>query len=325
MRILFMGTPEFAVESLKALFDAGHCICGAFTRPEAPKGRGMKLAATPVQEFAAANGIPVYQPTKLRDGSALEIIKGLSPDLIAVVAYGRLLPPDFLSFPPLGCVNVHASLLPKFRGASPINWAVASGEKRTGVTTMYMAEEMDTGDIIMQKSTPIGERETAGQLHDRLMQMGAVLLLKTVDLLARSAAKAKPQDHSKATYAPPITKADAIIDCEKTARQVDCLIRGMSPKPGARLGSLIIHKAEPIENANGNQASPITQQPSTTYNQPPTTNHQLSIVNCQLSIGSLLPGGILVCGGGSFLRLLEVQAPGGRRMGYLEYERGLRA
>lgn len=294
MRILFMGTPEFAVESLKALYGAGHDICGVFTRADAPKGRGMKLSASPVKEFAVKNGIMVYQPAKLRDGKALGVVRELAPELIVVVAYGRLLPPDILSQPPLGCVNVHASLLPKLRGAAPINWAVANGEKETGITTMYMARELDAGDIIMQKAVPIGDRETAGELHDRLMQLGSVLLLKTVDMLARSAVTAAPQDHSKATYAPILSKADARIDCEKAAPQVDAFVRGMNPWPGARLGDLIIHRAEP---------SPLT------FDAVP---------------GEIMPGGFLVCGGGSALRLLEVQAPGAKRMSYGDYERGRR-
>ena len=294
MRILFMGTPEFAVESLGALYGAGHDICGVFTRPDAPKGRGMRLCASPVKEFAAEKGVPVYQPVKLRDGKALEIVAKLAPELIVVVAYGRILPSDLLSWPPLGCVNVHASLLPKLRGAAPINWAVAGGERDTGITTMYMAEELDAGDILMQKKTPIGDRETAGELHDRLMQMGAVLLLKTVDLMARSAAKPRAQDHSKATYAPILSKADAQIDCERPALQVDCFIRGMNPWPGARLGDFIVHRAEPVGQ---------------TFDAAP---------------GEIMQGGFLVCGGGSALRLIEVQAPGAKRMSYHDYERGRR-
>ncbi len=293
--MLFMGTPEFALQSLRALHQVGHDICGVFTRPDAPKGRGMKLSMSPVKEFALEKGIPVYQPTKLRDGKALGVVRELAPELIVVVAYGRLLPVEILDAPPLGCVNVHASLLPRLRGAAPINWAVANGDRESGVTIQYMAEEMDAGDIIIQKAMPIGDRETAGELHDRLMQIGAVLLLKSVDLIARASVTAVPQEHSKATYAPILTKDDAQIDCQRTAVQTDAFIRGMNPWPGARIGELIIHRAEPAQE---------------TFDAAP---------------GEIMPGGFLVCGGGSALRLIEVQAPGAKRMSYADYERGHRA
>lgn len=294
MRILFMGTPEFALESLKALHGARHEICGAFTRPDAPKGRGMKLFASPVKEYAAENDIAVFQPVKLRDGSARDIITNLAPELIVVAAYGRILPPDLLSMPPYGCINVHASLLPRLRGAAPINWAIAGGEIETGITIMYMAAELDVGDIILQKSTTIGERETAGGLHDRLMSIGAKLLLEAVQHIADSSVSSVAQDHSKATYAPILSKNDSLIDCEKPALSIDRLIRGMNPWPGARLGNLIIHSAEPVE---------------TTFDAKP---------------GEIMPGGFLICGDGCALRLLEVQAPGARRMSYDDFERGRR-
>ena len=161
MRIVFMGTPEFAVPSLKALVGAGHEICGVFTQPDKPKNRGMKLQATPVKEYAMSIGLPVFQPAKVRDGEALGILQALNPDLIAVAAYGKILPVDILALPRLGCVNVHSSLLPKYRGAAPINWAILNGEDETGVTIMYMAEGMDTGDILAQAKTPIGLNENA--------------------------------------------------------------------------------------------------------------------------------------------------------------------
>ena len=180
MRIVFMGTPDFAAESLKKLIDEKYDIAAVFTQPDKPSGRGMKLTPSPVKELALQNGIPVYQPTKLRDGSATELIKQLSPDILVVVAYGRILPDDMLAVPKYGAINVHASLLPKYRGAAPIQWAVLNGDKITGVTTMYLASEMDTGDIIYTAETEIGEFETSGELFDRLMVMGAELLDKTL-------------------------------------------------------------------------------------------------------------------------------------------------
>ena len=175
MRIAFMGTPEFAVPSLKALVEAGHEICGVFTQPDKPKNRGMKLQMPPVKEYALSVGLPVFQPARVRDGEALEILKGLEPALIAVAAYGKILPLEILELPRLGCINVHSSLLPKYRGAAPINWAILNGEDETGVTIMVMAEGMDTGDILAQRATPIPMEENAAQLFERLAQMGAEL------------------------------------------------------------------------------------------------------------------------------------------------------
>ena len=183
MTILFMGTPDFAVPSLEALIAAGHTICGVFTQPDRPKNRGMKLQAPPVKRIALAHDIPVFQPVTLKDGTALEEIRQLSPELIVVAAYGRLLPRKILELPAKGCINVHSSLLPKYRGAAPINWAVLNGEEETGVTIMYMAQELDAGDIIAQASTPIDPEETVESVHDRLAGLGARLLVQTVSRL----------------------------------------------------------------------------------------------------------------------------------------------
>ena len=181
MKIVFMGTPDFAVPCLQALLDASYEVTGVFTQPDKPKGRGYQLAPPPVKELAESRGIPVFQPKTLRDGAALEQIKSCSPDLIIVVAYGKILPKEVLELPRLGCINVHASLLPKYRGAGPIQWAILSGETVTGVTTMYMAEGIDTGDMLESASLEIGADETADELHDRLSALGAELLLSTVE------------------------------------------------------------------------------------------------------------------------------------------------
>ena len=180
MRIVFMGTPDFAAASLKQLLLDGFDVVGVFTQPDKPKGRGMELAFSPVKELALSFGLPVYQPEKMRDGTALAALNALKPDILAVVAYGRILPPDLLEVPRFGAVNVHGSLLPKYRGAAPIQWAVLNGDTKTGVTTMYLANEMDTGDIIYSEETEIGEFETSGELYDRLKEMGASLLAKTL-------------------------------------------------------------------------------------------------------------------------------------------------
>lgn len=233
MRIVFMGTPDFAVPSLKALVEAGHEICGVFTQPDKPKNRGMKLQAPPVKEYALSVGLPVFQPAKLRDGEALGILKGLEPELIAVAAYGKILPVDILELPRLGCVNVHSSLLPKYRGAAPINWAILDGEDETGVTIMFMAEGMDTGDILAQRATPIRLDENAAQLFDRLAQMGADLLVETVAGIEAGTVKAAPQDESRASHAPMLSRELSPMDWSRTARQLHDQVRGLYPWPAA--------------------------------------------------------------------------------------------
>lgn len=233
MRIVFMGTPDFAVSSLRALAEAGHEVCGVFTQPDKPKNRGMKLQQSPVKQCALELGLPVYQPAKLRDGEALSILRTLKPDLIAVAAYGKILPVDILELPPLGCVNVHSSLLPKYRGAAPINWAILNGEEETGVTIMYMAEGMDTGDILAQAGTPIDINENAAQLFDRLADMGGSLLVDTVRDLELGKARPVPQDESLATYASMLSREQSPMDWTRTARQLHDQVRGLYPWPAA--------------------------------------------------------------------------------------------
>lgn len=233
MRIVFMGTPDFAVPSLKALVEAGHEIRGVFTQPDKPKNRGMKLQAPPVKEYALSVGLPVFQPVRLRDGEALEILKELEPELIAVAAYGKILPVDILELPRLGCVNVHSSLLPKYRGAAPINWAILNGEDETGVTIMVMAEGMDTGDILAQRATPIRIDENAAQLFDRLAQMGAELLVETVAGIAAGTVEAESQDESRASHAPMLSRELSPMDWSRTARQLHDQVRGLYPWPAA--------------------------------------------------------------------------------------------
>ncbi len=233
MRIVFMGTPDFAVPSLKALVEAGHEICGVFTQPDKPKNRGMKLQQPPVKEYAVSAGLTVFQPVKMRDGEALEILRTLNPDLIAVAAYGKILPVDILELHRLGCINVHSSLLPKYRGAAPINWAILNGEDETGVTIMYMAEGMDTGDILAQAQTPIDLDENAAQLFDRLADMGAKLLVDTVAALEAGKVHPIPQDEAQATRAPMLSKELSPLNWVRTARQLHDQVRGLYPWPAA--------------------------------------------------------------------------------------------
>lgn len=232
MKILFMGTPQFAVPSLKALVEAGHEIVGAFTQPDKPRSR-MKVTACPVKEYALSQSIPVFQPVKLRDGEAMETIAALAPDLIVVAAYGRILPDEMLAYPSMGCINVHSSLLPKFRGAAPINWAILTGERVTGVTVMHMAHDLDAGDIILQRETPIGPDETADALYDRLAEMGGALVVEAVAALANGTATRTPQDSGAATLAPMLSKELSPMDFSRPAQTLHDQVRGLYPWPGA--------------------------------------------------------------------------------------------
>lgn len=234
MNILFMGTPDFAEESLKALYDAKYNIVGVVTNPDKPKGRGMKMIASPVKEYAIEKDLDVYQPVKVRKNAEfIEKIRELNPDVICVVAYGKILPKEILDIPKMGCVNVHASLLPKYRGAAPIQWAVINGDKTTGVTTMFMAEGMDSGDILLKEEVEIGEDETTGELWSRLSKIGANLLIKTLkEIEEKTVIRTKQPDEF--TLAPMLDKEMANINWEeKTSMQIKNLIRGLNPIMGA--------------------------------------------------------------------------------------------
>lgn len=234
MRVLFMGTPDFAEESLKNLVEAKYDIIGVVTNPDKPKGRGMKMVASPVKEYALEKGLKIYQPEKVRKNTEfIEEIKGLNPDVICVVAYGKILPKEILEIPKLGCINVHGSLLPKYRGAAPIQWAVLNGDEVTGITTMYMDEGMDTGDMILKQEVEIGEDETTGELWDRLSKIGGELLVKTLKEIEKGIAPRQKQGE-EFTLAPMLSKDMAKIDWnKKTAQEIKNLVRGLNPIMGA--------------------------------------------------------------------------------------------
>ena len=299
MRILFMGTPDFAAVSLKRLVEDGHEICGVFTQPDKPRNRN-KVTFSPVKEYALSQGLTVYQPTKLRDGTALELVKSLAPELIVVVAYGRILPKDILNVPPLGCVNVHASLLPKYRGSAPINWAMLNGEPETGVTIMHMAEALDAGDIILQAATPIDLNENVEQLHDRLAVMGAELLGKAVSAIADGTAPRIPQDERQYTYAPMLSRDMSPIDWSRPALDIHNQIRGLVPWPATTM-ELAGTKFKVF-------AAFLTGE---TSDQPAGT-----------ALGADKKGIRMVCGDGQILCVTEVQAPGKKRMKAVDYLRG---
>lgn len=235
MRILFMGTPDFAAASLLRLLEDGQEICGVFCQPDRAKNRGMKLAACPVKEVAQRHGLPVMQPERLRDGRVMDQIRAWEPDLIAVVAYGKFLPEEILVFPRYGCINLHGSLLPKYRGSAPIQWAVLNGEKVTGVTTLYMTAAMDAGDIIDTVETQIGETETAGELFGRLQVLGAELLARTVRNIEAGVIVRIPQDETQVTFAPPLSRTQSPIDWTQPSDRILCQIRGLNPWPAATM------------------------------------------------------------------------------------------
>lgn len=298
MRVVFMGTPEFAIPCLDALPAAGHEVAGVFTRPDKPKGRGYALTAPPVKRRAEELGIPVYQPDGVRDGAALEILSSLAPDILVVVAYGKILPEEILTLPRYGCLNVHASLLPRHRGASPIQWAIVSGDRESGVTTMRMDAGMDTGDIYEAAALPIGEEETAEQLHDRLSSLGAKLLCSTLAGLERGTLQARPQPEEGVTYAPMIQKEMGLLDFAKPAAVLHNLIRGFYPWPGTYTflegRRLRIHSARVVKE--------------------PGEAGRLTISN-----GRMLAG----CGEDS-LQLLEIQPEGKKRMLAADFLKGSR-
>lgn len=234
LNILFMGTPDFAKESLESIYNAGYNIIGVVTNPDRPKGRGMKMIASPVKEYAVSKNIPIYQPLKVKNNiEFIDEIKALNPDIICVVAYGRILPKEILEIPKYGCINVHGSLLPKYRGAAPIQWAVINGEEKTGITTMYMDVGMDTGDMILKEEVEIGKDETTGELWDRLSKIGGELLVKTIKLIEQGKAPREKQDEDF-SMAPMLNKEMAIIDWEnKKAIEIKNLVRGLNPIMGA--------------------------------------------------------------------------------------------
>ncbi len=300
MRIVFMGTPDFAAASLKKLIDEKAEVVGVFTQPDKPKGRGMEMSFSPVKSLAVENNIPVYQPVKMRDGTAYEQIKALQPDILVVVAYGRILPDDILALPKFGAVNVHGSLLPKYRGAAPIQWSVLNGDKITGVTTMYLASEMDTGDIIYTAETEIGEKETSGELFDRLMEMGAELLVKTLNDIENGTAPRIPQDHSVASYVGQLDKSICPIDFNKSPRQVLKWIYGLQPWPVATME--LEGKVYRVFGADYTSA---------------TTGKKPGAV---VSTGER--GIEIACKDGETIMITEIQAPGKKRMRAADFLRG---
>ena len=300
MKILFMGTPEFAVPSLNALLGAGHTVCGVFTQPDKPKNRGMKLLPSPVKVCALSHEIPVFQPAKMRDGEALGYLRELDPELIVVAAYGKILPSEILDYPVKGCINVHSSLLPKYRGAAPINWAILNGEAVTGVTILHMVPALDAGDIIAQVSTPIGADETAPTLTARLAELGAELLVSAVEAIGAGTAARTPQDEADSTYAPMLSRELSPMDWSKPARTLHDQVRGLLPWPAA------------VAEFGGIRCKVFSTD--------------IPLQTTDAAPGTILEAGKrgidIACGGGTVLHIDELQADGGKRMKAADYLRG---
>ena len=297
MRIVFMGTPDFAVPSLKTLIREGYEIAGVFTQPDRPKGRGNKLTPSPVKVTALENGIPVFQPERIRkDG--VEDLRALRPDLCVTAAFGQILSKEVLDIPPMGNINVHASLLPKHRGSAPIAWAIMRGDRKAGVTTMMMDEGIDTGDMLLRAETDIGESETCGELTERLSRIGAEVLKQTLEQLAAGTLKRTPQNNEEMTYDPMLKKEMGMTDFSGTAEEIRGLINGLNPWPCVSI---------------------------------PCGEGRIKLLRAVMAEGSGTPGSILradpkegliiACGTGA-VRILELQAPGGKRMRPEDYLRG---
>ncbi len=312
--IVFMGTPDFAKESLEAIYNAGHNIIAVITNPDRPKGRGMKMIASPVKEFAIEKSIPVLQPEKIRE--IKDTLEQINPDLFCVVAYGKILPQDILDIPKKGSINVHGSLLPQYRGAAPIQWAVLNGDKKTGITTMYMNAGMDTGDMILQEEVQIGEDETTGELWDRLSKIGAKLLVETVDKIEKGIAPRTPQS-GEFTMAPMLNKEMARIDwINKNSREIKNLVRGLNPIMGAY--TTYNDKKIKIWRAGSIELDEFIE------NHPEFADYKISLNNMEggAVIYSDIKQGLYVKAKTGIVIIQEVQAENAKRMPVQDFLRG---
>lgn len=301
MRIVYMGTPSFAVASLERLCDDGHEIVGVFTQPDKPQGRKMKLTPPEVKVVALERNLPVFQPDTFKNESQLELLRELNPELIVVVAYGKLLPEYVLNLPEYGCINVHGSLLPKYRGAAPIQWSVLNGEKTAGVTTMFMDKGLDTGDMLLKAETSVGEAETSGELYDRLAVLGADLLSETVKKLENGTLVREKQNDADSTYAPMLNKDMAVIDWSKPAREILNLVRGLNPWPIA------------LTAINGEKCKVFAV--SLTGDKTHASAGEVLAADSKMGLK-------VACGNGEVMKIEEIQASGSKRMHVKDYLRG---
>ena len=317
MKIIFMGTPDFAEKSLESLYEAGYDIAAVVTNVDKPKGRGMKLVPSPVKEFAMEKGLKVFQPVKVRNNEEfIEEIKNIAPDLICVVAYGKILPKELLDIPKYGCINVHGSLLPKYRGAAPIQWAVLNGDKVTGITTMYMAEGMDTGDMILKEEVEIGENETTGELWDRMANVGAKLLVDTVKLIEAGKAPREKQGDDF-SLAPMLNKEMAKIDWEeKNAEEIKNLIRGLNPIMGAY--SFLNGKKIKFWRAEVLPSEDIEKE----FPESSEYTKRIEKVQPGTVLFSDSKKGLYIKANNGIIRVLEIQGENAKKMGVCDFLRG---
>ncbi len=299
LRVVFLGTPSFAVPSLEGVVASGAELVAVVCQPDRPKGRGLELQAPPTKQWAEARGIPVHQAEKVRNGKLRALLEPYAPDVLVVTAYGRILPKEVLDLPPLGALNGHASILPKYRGAAPIQWSVARGETVTGTTVMQMDEGLDTGDVCLVRTLPIGPEETAAELHDRLSVLTGEALKEALELLAQGQLPRTPQDHAQATLAPLLTKEDGHLDWQKPARELSWRIRGFQPWPGATA----FHQGKPLKvHVARPHDTPAHAAPGTIVSETP----------------------LLVATGDGLLELVEVQPEGRKRMASRDFLSGAR-
>ena len=299
MRIVFMGTSQFAVPALEKLIESSYEVVGVVTQPDRPKGRGKKVTPTPVKEFVQSINIPVYQPQNIKEPNAVDFITSWDPDLIIVVSYGQIIPPKILQLPPAGCINIHASLLPSYRGAAPIQRCLMNGDAKTGITTMFMDEGLDTGDILLQEEVAINDETTYGELHDLLAHTGANLIIATINKLKQGSLTRTKQNDKDSTYAEMIRKADELINWQDDAWKIYNQIRGLNPQPGAYTlldnHTLKIFKARIVEEYQQGQPGEIT---------------------------SVLPEGFIVKAGSLALKILELQQEGKKRINTNDFLKG---
>ncbi|MDQ5984912.1 MAG: Methionyl-tRNA formyltransferase [Syntrophus sp. SKADARSKE-3] len=300
-KVLFMGTPEFAVPSLSILIENDYPIAGVVTQPDKPQGRGRRLSPSPIKVLALDKGLPLFQPDRVRDETFLRTFRTIGSDVVVVAAFGQILPRVILEEPPWGCINVHPSLLPKYRGATPMNWTLINGEEITGVTIMCVNEGVDTGDILLQQETPVAPDETYNLLHDRLAKMGADLLLRTLQDMETGRVQGRHQDNTLATFAPRLKKEDGLIRWQDNARKIACLVRGLSPTPGA------------YTFLNGKMLRIFM-----------ATADETAVADAAGTIGPLSEKGLRVSAGDGYVYIRDLQLEGKKRMPVQEFLRGFR-
>ena len=321
MKIIFMGTPDFACPPLLTLIKSKHDIVGVVTQPDRRKGRGMKISFSPIKELSLRNNLNIYQPSNINDPEFIDLLRKISPDLIAIVAFGQILSKEILRLPEYGCINLHPSLLPKYRGAAPIPWAIFTGEEKTGVTTFYLSEKVDSGDIILQREEKIREDDTTATLSKRLAKVGSELLMETIDKIEKKEAARIPQDKEKATYASRLKKEDGLIDWKKSAPQIERLVRAMDPRPGAY--TYVQGPSAHLAKTDG-RTKVQSQLKIWKAEVISDVRYQISDIRQPGEVVEIIKEGMVVACGEGFSLVKEVQPPGKKRMSASSFSSGYR-